>query len=403
VPLSDRLETVVIVGASLAGMRAAAALRDDGYTGRIVVIGDETHPPYDRPPLSKQFLAGTWGAERIGLLPKDNLDKLNIDLRQGHSAVRLDIDSHVVEVSDGSQIVYDKAIVATGSHPRMLPGTRTGGPIITLRTIDDSIDLSRRIAQGTRLVVVGGGFIGSEVAATATQMGAEATILEALPAPLSRVLGDEIGAAAANLQIAHGVDVRTSTGVSEIAVSGERAVVQLSDGGSIEADVVVVGIGITPTTAWLADSGLEISDGLVIDEMLYAADDVLAAGDVARWFDKQTGTTRRAEHWTNAAEQGAAAGHNLLAGRRSAEPYRPIPYVWSDQYDIKIQVLGVPRADDTVELVDGSYDGRFVAVYGRDRRLSAAVGFGRPRQLMSFRKLLMEEASFDQAVQALKE
>lgn len=403
-PISDRLESVVIVGASLAGMRAAAALRDGGYTASIVVIGDETHSPYDRPPLSKQFLAGTWGEDRIGLLPKDNLEKLGVDLRQGHKAVRMDTDSHVVEISDGSQVLYDKAIIATGSHPSMLPGTSTGGPVMTLRTIDDSIRLAQRLTDGTRLVVVGGGFIGSEVAATASQMGARATVLEALPAPLSRVLGDEIGTAAANLHLAHGVDVRTSTGVKGIEVSGSNARVELSDGGSIEADVVVVGIGIKPTTDWLEDSGLEIADGLVVDEMLYAADDVVAAGDVARWFDKRIGQTKRAEHWTNAAEQGAAAGRNLIAGKGAAEPYQPIPYVWSDQYDIKIQVLGDPQAEDTVELVDGSYeDGRFVAIYGREGKLSAAVGFGRPRQLMSYRKLLIEEASFDQAIQALKE
>ncbi|MFZ0667024.1 MAG: FAD-dependent oxidoreductase, partial [Acidimicrobiales bacterium] len=261
-----------------------------------------------------------------------------------------------------------------------------------------------RISEGKRLVVVGGGFIGSEVAATAKQMGADVTVLEALPVPLSRVLGDRIGAACASLHETHGVDIRTGTGVSAIAVDGDHAVVSLEGGTSISADVVVVGIGIIPTTSWLEDSHLEIGDGLLVDEMLYASDHVLAAGDVARFEDRRTATTTRAEHWTNAAEQGAAAAHNLLAGRADSEPYRPLPYIWSDQYDIKIQVLGDPRADDTVELVDGTFsEGRFVALFGREGKLSAAVGFGRPRQLMGFRSLLIDGVTFDQALRSVKE
>jgi 3-phenylpropionate/trans-cinnamate dioxygenase ferredoxin reductase subunit len=198
------------------------------------------------------------------------------------------------------------------------------------------------------------------------------------------------------------VEVRTRTGVAGVLEGGGGIVVTLDDGSTIDSDVVVVGIGITPTVDWLEGSGLEIDDGVVVDSTLHATDDVLAAGDVARWPDLRYGTMVRAEHWTNAAEQGVLAAHNLLAGRAASEPYEAVPYIWSDQYDIKIQVLGSPRSDDTVEVVDGSIEeGRFVAVYGRQNLLTAAVGFGRPRQLMGFRQLIIEEATFDQALALL--
>jgi NADPH-dependent 2,4-dienoyl-CoA reductase/sulfur reductase-like enzyme len=396
------IEKVAIVGASLAGMRAATALRDQGFSGSIAVIGDEPHTPYDRPPLSKQFLAGKWNEDRIELVAQEKLEALELDLRLGHRAGRLDVEGHFVEIDDGSRLGFDKAVIATGSHPRLLRGAPADGPIMTLRTIDESRRLAALISDETRLVVVGGGFIGSEVAATAKGLGADVTVVEALPVPLGRVLGDLVGAACAALHQANGVDVRTGTGVSAITKSVGGAQVTLDDGTAIEADVVVVGIGILPTTDWLEDSGLELRDGVIVDEMLHASDDVVAAGDVARWLDLRDGSTVRAEHWTNAVEQGAAAGRNLLAGREAAEPFRPLPYIWSDQYTTKIQVLGDPHPDDEVKVVDGSYEERsFVALYGRNSRLTAAVGFGRPRQLMSFRPLLIEGATFDQGLRLL--
>jgi NADPH-dependent 2,4-dienoyl-CoA reductase/sulfur reductase-like enzyme len=396
------LERIAIVGASLAGMRAATTLREQGFSGSITVVGDEPHPPYDRPPLSKHFLAGKWDEARIALVASDKLDALSLDLRLGHKAVFFDSDAHEVELDDGSRVRFDKALVATGSHPRLLPGTELSPSVMTLRTLDDSRRLASLICPGSRIVVVGGGFIGSEVAATAIGLGADVTVLEALEVPLGRVLGLEVGSACAALHRDHGVDVRTGTGVAGVTEGDDGARVALADGATIESDVVVVGIGIVPTVDWLVGSGLEIDDGVVVDSTLHATDDVLAAGDVARWPDLQYGVTVRSEHWTNAAEQGAVAAHNLLAGRAAAEPYRPVPYIWSDQYDIKIQVLGSPRPDDTVEVVDGSIEeGRFVAVYGRQNLLTAAVGFGRPRQLMGFRPLIIEGATFDQALALL--
>ncbi len=396
------MDSVAIVGASLAGMRAAAALRDEGYSGGIVVVGDEHHQPYDRPPLSKQFLAGKWDESRISLVPPGKVEELGLELRLGRKAVALDVSGHEIELDDGTRLGFDKAVVATGSHPRNLPGVEPSDTVVTLRTLDDSRHLASVIGADTRLVVVGGGFIGSEVAATAKSLGATVTVLEALAVPLARVLGEQVGRAAASLHEAHDVRVRTGTGVKGITQTGTGPVVGLDDGSTLDADLVVVGIGIVPTTSWLEGSGLEIDNGVVVDSTLHATEDVLAAGDVARWHDLASGRTVRAEHWTNAAEQGAAAARSLLAGRSSAEPFLTIPYIWSDQYDVKIQVLGDPGPDDDVKVVDGSFEeGRFVAVYGRSGKLTAAVGFGRPRQLMGFRPLLSDGATFDRALSLL--
>ena len=259
------------------------------------------------------------------------------------------------------------------------------------------------VGEGTRLVVVGAGFIGSEVAATGRALGAAVTVVEALPVPLSRVLGDRIGAVCASLHTDNGVAVRAGVGVSRLETApsptGRRVTgVGLIDGSVIPADVVVVGIGVVPTTDWLADSGLDVDNGVRADATLHGADHVVVAGDLARWFDERLGEEIRIEHWTNAAEQGVAAARSLLAGRDQAASYSPVPYFWSDQYDTKIQMIGHPRPDDEIVVVDGTLEERrFVALYGRAGRLTAAIGFSRPRQLMGFRPLVEAQASLDEA------
>jgi len=400
----DTHSTIAVVGASLAGLRAAETLRADGYAGRIVLIGAEPHPPYDRPPLSKQLLAGTWGLDRVRLREPEKIDALGLDLRLGHAAISLDVAGHRLEIDDGDLLDYDGAVVATGAHVRTLPDTAHIGGVRTLRTLEDCVALRAAVEdEGTKLAVVGAGFIGSEVAATCRGLGAQVTVVEALPVPLARVLGDELGAVCAGLHGDHGVEVRAGVGVSRLVTEtsgdGVRVTgVALIDGSVIPADVVVVGIGVTPTTDWLAGSGLDIADGVRADATLFAADDVVVAGDLARWFDPGLGAEIRIEHWTNAAEQGVAAARNLLAGRRQAAPYSPVPYFWSDQYDTKIQVIGHPHPDDEVIVVDGSLEERrFVALYGRQGTLVAAVGFSRPRQLMGFRPLVEARASLDEA------
>lgn len=392
----DESSTIVVVGASLAGLRAAEALRAESYPGRIVMVGSENHLPYDRPPLSKQFLSGAWGLERLQLRPPEKVEALDLDLRLGYSAVALDVEGHRLEIDDGTTVDFDGLVIATGSHPRMLPETVTAGTERVLRTLEDSIALRDATKDpGTRLVVVGAGFIGAEVAATCTERGSPVTVVEALPVPLERALGEKMGAACAALHTDHGVDLRTGVGVSLL----KSDCVQLEDGTEIDADVVLVAIGVVPATEWLDGSGLEIRDGIVADATLHASDNIVVAGDVARWFDEGLGEEVRIEHWTNASEQGSAAARSLLAGKPDAKPYIPVPYFWSDQYDVKIQMLGHPSPDDEVVVVDGSIaERRFVALYGRAGRLTGALAFSRPRQLMGYRQLLENRASFDEAL-----
>ena len=396
--------TVAVVGASLAGLRAAETLRSEGHRGPVVILGAEAHVPYDRPPLSKQLLSGVWDLERVVLRPAEKIEALNLELRLGCRVTSLDLTGKELQCDDGSVVSFDGLVLATGAHPRVLPGTEDVTGVHVLRTLDDCLSLAAATAeQGTRLVVVGAGFIGSEVAATCHGRGLEVTVVEALPVPLARVLGEEMGAACAALHGRNGVKLRTGTGVAglqtEPAGGGRRVRgVELADGSVEAADVVVVGIGVEPTTEWVEGSGLEVRSGIVADATLHAADGVVVAGDVARWLDEDLGTDIRIEHWTNAAEQGLHAAKSLLAGRRAAAAYRPVPYFWSDQYDVKIQVLGHPRPDDEVVVVDGSVEsGRFVALYGRQGRLAAALGFGRPRQLMGYRSLLEDHATFGEA------
>ena len=404
----DKDAAIVIVGASLAGLRAAETLRGEGFAGMVTLVGAESHLPYDRPPLSKQFLAGTWDLDRVQLRPPDKIAGLGLDLRLGRRAVTLDVAGHSVELDDGAALSYDGLVIATGAQPRPLPGAPALRGVHVLRTVEDSTALRHDTeAEGARVVVVGAGFIGSEVAATCRGRGARVTLLEALPQPLSRVLGSEMGAVCGGLHTDNGVELRTGVGVVALhAGSGGGAdaetrvgSVELDDGTEVDADVVVVGIGVVPATDWLEGSGLEVSNGVVAGPTLHAAPDVVVAGDVARWFDEGLGRHIRIEHWTNAAEQGVTAARNLLAGEHAADPYTPVPYFWSDQYDVKIQVIGHPDADSDVVVVDGSLAARrFVSLYGREGRLCAALGFGRPRQLMAYRPLLEAGASFDEAL-----
>ena len=401
----DRDATVVVVGASLAGLRAAEEIRHEGHTGPVVIIGDETHAPYDRPPLSKQFLAGKWDALRIHHHAPDQLDTLGLDFRLGTRATALDTDRRLVSLADGTDLHYDGLVVATGSTPRVLPGTQGLAGVRTLRTLDDAEAIRERLAAAgdqPRVVVIGAGFIGAEVAATCHGLGARVTVVEALATPLGRVIGDRMGEVCADLHRDAGVALRLGVGVERV-VSGPGAsgttAVHLSDGSTLEADVVVVGIGVVPAVDWLEDSGLTLRDGVVCSQGLFAADRVVAAGDLARWNHPRMEGDVRLEHWTNAAEGGAVAARNLLAGSDGAEPYAPVPFFWSDQYAAKIQVIGRTHPDDEVVVVDGSEaERKLVALYRRGDRLAAVLAISRPRQLMAYRPLLAAGASFDEAL-----
>jgi len=394
------LRTVVVVGASLAGLRATETLRREGFDGRIVLVGAEPHLPYDRPPLSKQLLAGEWEPQELALR-RAPYDELEVELRLGVRATALDAAARVLTLEGGETIAFDGALLATGAAPRTLPGMPALDGIFLLRTVDDALDLRARLDTGPRVVVVGAGFIGSEVAATCRLRGLQVTVLEALPAPLVRGLGPVLGMVCGELHRDHGVDLRLGVGVAAIEGDGRVERVRLDDGATVDADVVVVGVGVAPVTEWLEGSGLALDDGIVCDETLLAAPGIVAAGDVARWpnplFD---GELMRLEHWTNAAEQGVAAARRLLVAEGD-EPdvYAPVPFVWSDQYDRKIQTVGHFRGDDEMEVVYGTLEERrFVSVFGRNGRLVGALGFSMPAKVMQYRKMIEERATFADAV-----
>jgi 3-phenylpropionate/trans-cinnamate dioxygenase ferredoxin reductase subunit len=397
------VRSVAIVGMSLAGLRAAETLRRAGFDGRISAIGAEPHLPYDRPPLSKELLAGKWEPDGV-VLRKQGVDDLDLDWRLGQRAVALDLSDRKVELEGGERVDFDGLVIATGSEPRRLPTPASGREldgVQVLRTLDDALAIRSRLDARPRVVVIGAGFIGAEVAATCRGRDLDVTVLEALPQPMVRGLGPSIGAVCAALHRDHGVDLRL--GVSVEAIEGEGRVerVRLAGGELIDADLVVVGIGVTPATGWLESSGLTISDGVVCDETCLAAPGVVVAGDAARWPNPLFGgESMRLEHWTNATEQGVAAAERLLVGDGTAAPFAPVPFVWSDQYDVKIQSVGRFNAGDELHVAHGTLDERrFVALFGRAGRLVGALGFGRPRYVMQYRRMISERRSFAEALE----
>ncbi len=394
------MKSVTVVGASLAGLRAVETLRRDGFDGEIVLVGAEEHLPYDRPPLSKQVLAGTWEPDRIALSNENKIADLDVDLRLGIKAESLDLAARTLSLSSGDTLAVDGLIIATGASCRTLPGTEHLGGVHVLRSLDDCLALRADFDRTPgRVVVVGAGFIGAEVAATARQRGLAVTMVEALQNPLSRVLGDEMGSVCAAVHRDHGVDLRTGVGVARLEGTSSVERVVLTDGTVVDADVVVIGIGVIPNTAWLQESGLEINDGVLCDATCLAAEGVVAAGDVARWPNELFGEVMRVEHWDNAAAQGAHAARRLL--NENIGRFAPVPWFWSDQYDRKIQLAGRASPDDEVQVVTGSVaDRRFAALYGRAGRIVGVLGFNRPRHVMRYRMLIDKGASFKEALAA---
>jgi NADPH-dependent 2,4-dienoyl-CoA reductase/sulfur reductase-like enzyme len=397
------LGTIAVVGASLAGMHAAHTLRREGYEGRLVVVDSDPHEPHDRPPLSKQVLAGAWDVDDI-VLPAARED-LGIEWRLGERATGLDVTNRAVQLLGGEVVGYDGLVIATGAHARWLPGADALEGVHVLRTLDDCLAIRAGLdAAPRRVVVVGAGFIGAEVAATCRERGLAVTLVEPLAAPLERVLGREIGEIIAGLHLDHGVDCRFGVGVDGFEGESRVEAVRLGDGTRLEADVVVIGIGVQPSTEWLETSGLELDDGVVCDETCLAAPGVVAAGDIARWPNSRFDEVMRVEHWENAVQQGEAAARRLLVGDGEPEPFAPIPWFWSDQYDRKLQLAGRCRPDDDVEVVIGSAEERrFVALYGRAGRLVGVLGMNRPRHVMQLRQQLVDGASWDDARAAARE
>jgi NADPH-dependent 2,4-dienoyl-CoA reductase/sulfur reductase-like enzyme len=389
----------IIVGASLAGLRAAEGLRRRGYAGTITLVGDEDRPPYDRPPLSKGLLTGRTDAAGTALaVPED----LGAEWRLGTRATGLDLDRREVAVegpSGPSTLAFDQLVIATGSQPRPWPVPVPAG-VHLLRTLDDATAIFEALGRGPRVVIVGGGFIGLEVAASCRHHDLAVTVVEPLDEPVVRAVGAAIGHRLAELHRARGVTVLVGTKVD--GFEGDPAVtgVRLGDGQVLPADLVVVGIGATPSTGWLEGSGIDVDDGVVCDERLRvlaggrAVPGVVAAGDVARWWHEGWGLRVRVEHWTNAADQGDAAAGTLIEGD-GAPAFAPEPYVWSDQYERKLQIMGrVGPDDDLAVLEEDPAEVRLLVAVGRQGRLVGAVGLGRPAKVMKLGRRIAEGEAF---------
>jgi NADPH-dependent 2,4-dienoyl-CoA reductase/sulfur reductase-like enzyme len=398
------LASVVVVGASLAGLRCAEALRRLGFEGRLALVGEEPHRPYDRPPLSKEILRGEREPEAIALTGPERFDALELDLHLGRRAVALDPAARQVTLEGGGSLRFDGLVIATGARPRRLPGQPDLRGVFALRTLDDALAIRDALARRPRVAVVGAGFSGAEVAASCRALGLDVTMIEPLPAPLAAALPAWLGEVCAAAHRDHGVDLRLGARVEAFEGGDRLERLRLSDGAVVAADVAVVGVGVTPCTEWLQSSGLPVEDGVVCDETSAVADGIVAAGDVARWHNPLFAVSMRVEHWTNAVEQATAAAERLLAGSQGGAPYAPAPFVWSDQYDLKIQSTGQIGADDETRVVHGTLaERRFVVLFGRKGRLTGAVAFNRVRQLMRYRRMIREGATWDAALAAAQE
>jgi 3-phenylpropionate/trans-cinnamate dioxygenase ferredoxin reductase subunit len=421
------VDSVVIVGGGAAGLAAAETLRSEGYAGALTMVCDESELPYDRPPLSKQVLTGAWHADRTRFREAGHYADLGIRLVRG-TAGALDADGRTVYLSDGYPLRFDGLIIATGVRPRRLPAGHELAGVHVLRDHPDVAALRAAFADAPRVVIVGGGFLGMEVAAAARGLGLDVTVIEPLAQPMIRQIGPAIGAEVARLHREHGVDLRTGVGVSRLiggdggdgdgaadgnaggstadgstatrvtaegrvtddgnAGGGRLTGVALTDGSILPAECVLVAIGAVPATDWLAASGLAVGDGVECDEFCRAAPGIYAAGDVASWVNPRYQRRMRVEHRMNATEQGTAAAVNLLRG--NVQPFAPLPYFWSDQYNVKIQVHGYPSDDAEAAIEEGSpADGKFVALYRKDGAPTAVLGWNSPARLIRYRKLLL--------------
>lgn len=389
---SDRARHVVIVGASLAGLRTAEHLRKAGFEGAITMVGNERRLPYDRPPLSKQVLAGARSAEDVTLRGRSEIDALDVRLRLGCTATAV---AEGRLLLDGAEwMPFSDLVIATGVAARRIPDQPDQECVHLLRTLDDSLRLRDHLQRAGRLVIVGAGFIGAEVAAVARARGIDVTMVEVLPTPLSRALGVDVGARCARLHSEHGVRMLTNTRITEFATAGTAARLTLADGSVLESDCVLIGVGTRPNTGWLSGLGLDSSGGVPCDETgrVEGKANVYAAGDVAAWYNTSYAQRHRVEHWTNASEQGRVVAHSVL-GQPIGSKSHELPYFWSDQYDIKIQLVGRPDLADRVHVVDiPGKPGRLIATYYRTARLVAAVTFGAPAVLARHRPLVAKMA-----------
>jgi len=385
--------TIAIVGAGQAAAVATRTLRRRGFEGQIVLIGDEPERPYQRPPLSKEYLTGAADGS-LYLLPESWTDTHDVDVRTGVRALKINAADRSVLLDDGSSVSADQVLVTTGGRARRLPDA-DGDRILYLRTKADADRLRAHLGAGVRLVVIGAGFVGAEVASTARGIGATVTVLEAGPAPMSRILGHELGAACGRLHTQAGVDLRLSSEVRRVEQVGD--VVRVATGtGTIEADLVVVGIGIVPNDEVARDSGIDTGNGILVDEHCRTSlEFVYAAGDVANHHHPLYGTRLRVEHFDNASKQAAVAANNML-GRTSvyADPH----WCWSDQFGVNLQYVGHADPQDQLVLRGDTHDSRWSAFFVREGRLRAAFAVDSPEDVMVARELISAQAPVETAL-----
>lgn len=387
------MDTLAIVGASLAGLSAARAARAQGFAGRLVIIGDEHHRPYDRPPLSKDFLLGAITAEDLSLESDD--DGLHAEWILGGGAVSLDAATRTIRLKDGQSVTADGIVIATGARARRLPVLAGMANVFYLRTMADAQRLAPKLVPGARMTVVGAGFIGAEVASAAASRGMEVTMINNTPVPFTAQLGQDMGAVVGKLHVANGVDLISGSAIEEF-YSEENNIkgIRLADGRQLATDVVVVGIGAEPNIEWLEGSGVQLGGGVLCDSMGRTnAPGIVAVGDCAAWFDDTIGAHRRIEHWTGALERAALAVQALLDKNAPQQPLKP-PYFWSDQHGVKIQFAGHSSGHDRLEIEAGdTEDHSFLAVYYRGETPVAVLGMNQPRLFTKWRRALAVPAS----------
>ena len=382
------MKSIAVIGASLAGLSAARALRAQGFAGDLTVVGGEQQRPYDRPPLSKEFLTGDIGEDALALEADD--DDLNAEWLLGVHATRLDGSAAAVQLDNGAAIQADGIVLATGARARTWPGSEGLAGVHVLRTVDDAVALRDELRPGARLVVIGAGFIGAEVASTAAKLGLDVTVVEAALAPLAGPLGVQLGAAVARLHTEHGTRLLCGAPVAGLIGDDRVTGIELADGRRLAADIVLVGIGAVPNVEWLRDSPVELANGVVCDAGgATSVPNVVAVGDCAAWHEPSVGWPHRVEHWTGALERPAIAVATLLAGgRHNGNPAKP-PYFWSDQYGRRIQFAGIAHTGDEITFEVGSArDASFLAVYRRGGEPVAVLGMDQPKLFTRWRRQL---------------
>lgn len=392
---------MVIVGGSLAGIRAAQTMRLNGYDGEVMMISDEVEVGYDRPPLSKEVLTGKFEPEQTFLLKDEAMAALDLRIMRGQAAESLDLANKQVIVG-GSPVPYARLLIATGSRARRLPFGQGLGNVFTLRTLNDAREVRKRLEGDPRVVIAGFGFIGCEVAASLSELHIPVTIIDTDVNPLGQ-FGPGFRSAISALHQAHGVDMRFGVGVQGVYGARDVERVELTDGTVLDCDLLIMGVGAQPNVEWLASSGLTIDDGVVCDATLRAAKDVYAAGDVASWVNPAFGRRMRVEHWTNASEQAQVAARNMV-GSQAGEPYGGLPYFWSVQYGSRFQYLGdLVTFDRTLWMKADDGSSTAIGLCGKDGALVGVTGIDGVRIVMSLRQQIASRIGWNQAIALVRE